>query len=177
MDCSFFFFSSRRRHTRFKCDWSSDVCSSDLLKQLELTVKGPAALELLQTATCNDVSKLDDGRAQYNGLLYPTGGFVDDILIYRNAADDYFVVVNASNSDKDYEWIADLAKGKDVEVRNVSADYAQLALQGPEAERILQPMTHLPLPPMPYSPFPKRTVHCPPPTAPPTGHTATPHTH
>jgi len=75
-------------------------------------VKGPAALELLQTATCNDVSKLDDGRAQYNGLLYPTGGFVDDILIYRNTPDDYFVVVNASNSDKDYEWIADLARGK-----------------------------------------------------------------
>ncbi len=124
----------------------------------ELTVKGPAALDLLQTATCNDVSKLDDGRAQYNGLLYPTGGFVDDILIYRNAPDDYFVVVNASNSDKDYEWIADLAKGKDVEVRNVSADYAQLALQGPEAEQILQPMTDVQLAPMKYYRFAKGTV-------------------
>jgi aminomethyltransferase len=124
----------------------------------ELTVKGPAALELLQTATCNDVSKLEDGRAQYNGLLYPTGGFVDDILIYRNAPDDYFVVVNASNSDKDYEWIADLAKGKDVDVRNVSADYAQLALQGPQAEAILQPMTDVELAPMKYYRFAKGTV-------------------
>jgi aminomethyltransferase len=119
----------------------------------ELTVKGPAAVELLQRATCNDVSKLEDGRAQYNGLLYPTAGFVDDILIYRNSADDYFVVVNASNSDKDFEWIADCAKGMDVEVKNVSADYAQLALQGPEAERILQPLTDVNLSAIKYYRF------------------------
>ena len=124
----------------------------------EITVKGPAALELLQRATCNDVSKLGDGRAQYNGLLYPTAGFVDDILIYRNAADDYFVVVNASNSDKDFEWLSDLAKGMEAEVRNVSADYAQLAIQGPEAERILQPLTDVPLAPMKYYRFARGTV-------------------
>jgi len=86
----------------------------------ELTVKGPDALTLLQRATCNDVSKLENGRAQYNGLLYPTAGFVDDILIYQNSTNDFFIVVNASNTDKDYEWIADAAKGMDVEVRNVS---------------------------------------------------------
>lgn len=119
----------------------------------ELTVKGRDALELLQKSTCNDVAKLDDGRAQYNGLLYPTAGFVDDILIYRNSADDYFVVVNASNTDKDYEWLARSAKGMDVEVKNVSADYAQLALQGPDAERILQPMTDVQLGPMKYYRF------------------------
>jgi len=111
----------------------------------EVTVKGPAALELLQRSTCNDVSKLEDGRAQYNGLLYPTAGFVDDILIYRNGPDDYFVVVNASNAPKDYEWMADCAKGMDVEVKNVSADYAQLALQGPDAQRLLQPLTDVDL--------------------------------
>jgi len=119
----------------------------------ELTVRGTGALDLLQRATCNDVSKLEDGRAQYNGLLYPTGGFVDDILIYRNSRDGYFVVVNASNSDKDYEWIADLAKGADVEVKNVSADYAQLALQGPNAEALLQPMTDVALAPIKYYRF------------------------
>ncbi len=119
----------------------------------ELTVKGPQALKLLQDTTCNDVSKLEDGRAQYNGLLYPTAGFVDDILIYRIATDDYFVVVNASNADKDYEWIADSAKGMDVEVKNVSDDYAQLAIQGPEAERILQPMTDIDLSGMKYYRF------------------------
>ncbi|MGA8809404.1 MAG: glycine cleavage system aminomethyltransferase GcvT [Thermoanaerobaculia bacterium] len=119
----------------------------------ELTVKGPDALSLLQRATCNDVSKLANGRAQYNGLLYPTAGFVDDILIYQNSTNDFFIVVNASNTDKDYEWIADVAKGMDVEVRNVSADYAQLALQGPEAERLLQPMTDVPLGAMKYYHF------------------------
>src|SRR5207249_6349123 len=107
----------------------------------EVTVKGPQALSLLQRTTCNDVSNLEDGRAQYNGLLYPTAGFVDDILIYRMGPDDYFVVVNASNSDKDFEWLADSAKGMEVEVRNVSDQYAQLALQGPQSQRVLQPIT------------------------------------
>jgi aminomethyltransferase len=108
--------------------------------------------------TCNDVSKLSDGRAHYNGLLYPTGGFVDDILIYRNAADDYFVVVNASNSDKDFEWMRDSAEGMDVEVANVSTDYAQLAIQGPGAEKLLQNMTHTPLADIKYYRFAKGAV-------------------
>jgi aminomethyltransferase len=107
----------------------------------EITVKGPQAGELLQRATCNDVAKLDTGRIHYNGLLYPNGGFVDDILIYQNTPADFFVVVNASNTDKDFEWLQESAKGLDAEVKNVSADYAQLAIQGPEAERVLQPMT------------------------------------
>ncbi|HSP34072.1 MAG TPA: glycine cleavage system aminomethyltransferase GcvT [Thermoanaerobaculia bacterium] len=119
----------------------------------EVTVRGPQSLELLQKATCNDVSKLEDGRAQYNGLLYPTAGFVDDILIYRNSSDDYFVVVNASNTDKDYEWFRECAKGFDAEVKNVSADYAQLAIQGPGAERLLQPMTDADLKTMKYYRF------------------------
>ncbi len=119
----------------------------------EVTVKGPQALELLQSSTCNDVTKLEDGRAHYNGLLYPNGGFVDDILIYRYAADDYFVVVNASNTEKDYSWMAEKAKGLDVEVKNVSAEYAQLALQGPEAERLLQPMTQTDLSAIKYYRF------------------------
>ena len=119
----------------------------------EITVRGPKALELLQQNTCNDVTKLSDGRIHYNGLLYPNGGFVDDILIYRNGADDYFVVVNASNTDKDFEWLRDNAQGLDVDVQNVSANYAQLALQGPDAERILQPMTDVALAPIKYYRF------------------------
>ncbi|HYI09479.1 MAG TPA: glycine cleavage system aminomethyltransferase GcvT [Thermoanaerobaculia bacterium] len=124
----------------------------------ELTVRGPQAVELLQRSTCNDVTKLEDGRAQYNGLLYPTGGFVDDILIYRMADDDYFIVVNASNSDKDFEWLEQAAQGLDVEVRNVSPDYAQLAIQGPEAERVLQTMTETPLAPIKYYRFDRGAV-------------------
>jgi aminomethyltransferase len=119
----------------------------------ELTVKGPQALDLLQRTTCNDVSKLLDGRAHYTGLLYPTGCFVDDILIYRVAHDDYFLVVNASNTEKDFEWLRDAAKGFDADVRNVSADYAQLAIQGPNAERLLQPMTDLKLADIKYYRF------------------------
>jgi aminomethyltransferase len=106
----------------------------------EITVKGPQALELLQRSTCNDVSKLAEGRIHYNGLLYPTGGFVDDILIYQNTPEDFFVVVNASNTDKDFEWMQQAASGLDAEVKNVSADWAQLAVQGPEAEKVLQPL-------------------------------------
>ncbi len=119
----------------------------------ELTVRGPEALALLQRTTCNDVSKLEDGRAQYNGLLYENAGFVDDILIYRNAPDDYFVVVNASNSDKDFEWLREQAKGAEADVQNVSADYAQLAIQGPRAEALLQPLTDLQLGPIKYYRF------------------------
>ena len=82
----------------------------------EITVKGPQALELLQRSTCNDVAKLDTGRIHYNGLLYPNAGFVDDILIYQNTPEDFFVVVNASNTDKDFEWLRDSAKDLDAEV-------------------------------------------------------------
>jgi aminomethyltransferase len=124
----------------------------------EVTVRGAQALELLQRTTCNDVSKLLDGRAHYNGLLHPSGGFVDDIVIYRKAADDYFVVVNASNTDKDYDWLRGAADGLDVEVKNVSADYAQLALQGPAAERVLQPMTDLALADIKYYRFAEGNV-------------------
>jgi aminomethyltransferase len=124
----------------------------------EVTVRGPQALELLQRTTCNDVAKLEDGRAHYNGLLYPNGGFVDDILIYQNAPDDFFVVVNASNTDKDFEWLQQAASGLDVEVRNVSGDYAQLAVQGPDAERILQTMTDLRLADIKYYRFAHGTV-------------------
>ncbi len=124
----------------------------------EVTVKGPDALALLQRATCNDVSKVTDGRAQYNGLLYPNGGFVDDILVYRMAENDYFVVVNASNTDKDYDWLREQAEGMNVDVRNVSADWAQLALQGPEAERLLQPLTDVALASIRYYRFALRMV-------------------
>jgi aminomethyltransferase len=125
----------------------------------EVTVKGPQALELLQRSTCNDVSKLANNRAQYNGLLYPNGGFVDDILIYQMAPEDYFVVVNASNTDKDYEWLMQSAQGLDVEVKNVSAEYAQLAIQGPEAERVLQPLTDVDLSTMKYYRFDRGNVN------------------
>jgi aminomethyltransferase len=124
----------------------------------EITVTGNHALEFLQKLTCNDVSKLEDGRIHYNGLLYPNGGFVDDILIYRNGAKDYFVVVNASNADKDFEYMREAAKEFDVDVKNVSENYAQIAIQGPKAEAILQPLTDVDLASMKYYRFGKGKV-------------------
>jgi aminomethyltransferase len=124
----------------------------------EITVRGPEALAVLQKTTCNDVAKLSDGRIHYTGLLYPDGGFVDDILIYREAEDSYFVVVNAANTPKDFAWFSEQAKGMDVSVVNESADWAQLALQGPEAEAILQPLTDLPLAAMKYYRFARGNV-------------------
>jgi len=136
----------------------SSVGIFDVSHMGEMTVRGNQALELLQKATCNDVSKLDDGRAQYNGLLYPTAGFVDDLWIGRRGTNDYLLVVNASNSDKDFEWLTDCAKGMDVEVRNVSDDYALLALQGPSAQRLLQPMANIDLAQLKYYRFSRAKI-------------------
>jgi aminomethyltransferase len=136
----------------------NDVGVFDVSHMGELIVRGPQALELLQRTTSNDVAKLADGRAHYTGLLYPNGGFVDDILIYQLAPDDFFLVVNASNSDKDFAWLQQSAKGLDVDVQNVSADYAQLAVQGPNAERVLQTMTAVPLADIKYYRFDRDEV-------------------
>lgn len=115
----------------------NDAGLFDVSHMGEIEIRGPGSLDLLQKLTCNDVSKLQDGRCQYNGLLYPNAGFVDDILIYRRSADDYFVVVNASNADKDWEWVRQEAGNFDVDAANTSDQWAQIAIQGPKAERIL----------------------------------------
>jgi len=124
----------------------------------EFTFRGPDALKLLQSATCNDVSKIVNGRAQYNGLLYPTATFVDDLLVYKNADNDYFAVPNAGNIDKDFEWFTEVAKGMEVELVNRSDDYALLALQGPRAVALLQPLTDVDLSALKYYAFANGTV-------------------
>lgn len=124
----------------------------------EIEIRGPQALEFLQKATCNDLSKLEPSRCQYNGLLYPNAGFVDDVLIYRMDADEFLIVANASNSDKDYEWLVDNAKDYEVRLVNRSDELAQLALQGPRAEAILQPLTEIDLSQMKYYRFARGKV-------------------
>ncbi len=109
----------------------------------EIEIKGPQALDLVQHMTSNDASKLADGQIQYSGLTTPAGCFVDDILVHRFADDHYFLCVNASNSDKDFDWIKSNAAGFDAEVKNVSADFTQLAIQGPQAIEILQSLTEV----------------------------------
>jgi len=107
----------------------------------EVRVKGAGAEAFLQRLTPNDVTKLTPGRAHYSGLLTEQGTYVDDILIYRLAADEFLVVVNASNADRDFQWIADAAFGKpEVVVTNESDQFALLALQGPKALEILAPL-------------------------------------
>src|SRR5688572_33022606 len=107
----------------------------------EIEIRGPQALDLIQRLTTNDASALNDGQAQYSALTYPDGAFVDDILVHRFAPDHYFLCVNASNADKDFDWIRGHADGFDAEATNVSASYAQLAIQGPKALETLQPLT------------------------------------
>src|SRR5881628_3226144 len=110
----------------------------------EVEVRGRAALELVQRVTCNDASRLGPGQAQYTALTTEKGTFVDDIIVYRRGGDDFLLVVNAANTDKDFAWIAAQARGQ-VEVVNGSARYAQLALQGPRAQTILQALVQSPL--------------------------------
>ncbi len=103
----------------------------------EVDVKGKDALSFLQKLVTNDVSKIVPNQAQYNLMCYPDGGVVDDLLVYMYEEDHYLLVINAGNIDKDVEWIEKHVEG-DVQVTNISAETAQLALQGPLAERVLQ---------------------------------------
>src|SRR4030095_2657995 len=107
----------------------------------EIEIRGPQALELVQRLTTNDAGKLKEGQAQYSALTYPEGTFVDDILVHLFAPDHFFLCVNASNADKDYDWIREHASDFDAEASNVSANYTQLAVQGPKALEVLQPLT------------------------------------
>jgi len=106
----------------------------------EIRVKGPAALAAVQKLTCNDASALVDGQAHYTAFLTERGTFVDDLLTYRLAADDYLLVVNAANTPKDVAW-AQRARGPGVSIEDESPVWAQLALQGPRSVEILQPLT------------------------------------
>lgn len=103
----------------------------------EITVKGEEAEKFLQFILTNDISVLKNNQIAYTTMCYSEGGVVDDLLVYKYSNEDYLLVVNASNTDKDFDWIESrVIPG--VEVKNVSLDYAQLALQGPEAQNILQ---------------------------------------
>lgn len=106
----------------------------------EAIVKGSGALSFLQKMLTNDVSKLAIDRAQYTLLCYPNGGVVDDLLVYRTGDDEYLLVLNASNTEKDVAWLKE-HQPDDVEIEDVSTDYVQLALQGPLAQSILQKLT------------------------------------
>jgi len=118
----------------------------------EFRVRGPHALDLIQRVTSNDASKLTDGKAQYSCLPNEQGGIVDDLLVYKLADEDYLLVVNASNIDKDWNWIQQHnTQGADME--NVSDQLSLFAVQGPKAIEALQGLTETNLSSIPYYSF------------------------
>ena len=106
----------------------------------EFTIKGPNALDLIQRVTTNDASKLIDGQAQYSCLPNETGGIVDDLIVYKIKDNDYLIVVNASNIEKDWNWISKF-NTKGAEMKNISDDICLFAVQGPKAVDVLQKLT------------------------------------
>ena len=119
----------------------------------EIEVRGPDAVALVNRLCSNDASRLVDGQAHYSALTTPAGTVVDDLLVYRFAPEHLLLVVNASTTDKDWDWIVSHKKGESVTLANRSADFCQLALQGPEALGILQTLTRSPLEEIKYYHF------------------------
>jgi aminomethyltransferase len=118
----------------------------------EFVLRGPNALALIQKLTTNDASVLFDGKAQYSCLPNGKGGIVDDLIIYRKNENEYFIVVNASNIEKDWNWFSshnDLG----VEMENLSEGYSLLAIQGPKAAEAMQSLTSIDLSNMVYYTF------------------------
>ncbi|MBN2409255.1 MAG: glycine cleavage system aminomethyltransferase GcvT [Candidatus Aminicenantes bacterium] len=112
----------------------------------EFLIRGKDALALVQHLTPNDAARLAPYQAQYSALTTPQGTFVDDLLVYCLGPEEYFLVPNAANTDKDYAWIVAHKDGFDAVVENVSERYTQIALQGPKAREILQSLTDVDLP-------------------------------
>lgn len=124
----------------------------------EFILRGEHALDLIQRVTSNDAAVLEDGKAQYSCLPNASGGIVDDLLVYcveKNKV--YMLVVNASNIEKDWNWITQ-HNTKGVEMHNISAKTALLAVQGPNATKIVQTMTQMDVLNMPYYSFSKGTL-------------------
>ena len=118
----------------------------------EFVLRGPNALGLIQKFASNDASVLVDGKAQYSCMPNGKGGIVDDLIIYRVNSEEYFIVVNASNIEKDWNWIRSL-NDLGVEMENLSDQYSLLAIQGPKAAEAMQSLTSIDLSNMTYYTF------------------------
>jgi aminomethyltransferase len=124
----------------------------------EVDVRGPEATAFVNRITSNDATKLVDGQAQYSALTTPEGTVIDDLLVYRLAEDHLLLVVNAGTTEKDWKWIKSHHAGENVELRNASAEYCQLAIQGPNAISILQKLTETQLSEIKYYHFTRGQV-------------------
>ncbi|HAC14584.1 MAG TPA: glycine cleavage system aminomethyltransferase GcvT [Bacteroidetes bacterium] len=119
----------------------------------EIMVRGPKALDLIQFATVNDASKLTPGKIQYSAMCYEDGGIVDDLLVYCITLDEYLLVVNASNKEKDLAWITSLNEKIGAELEDISEQTCLLAVQGPKSIEILQKLTQINLSEITYYTF------------------------
>ena len=104
----------------------------------EAVVTGPDAERYVNHIFTNDVNAITAGQVLYGMMLYPDGGTVDDLLVYKMADGSFFLVINASNVDKDIAWMKENAEGFDVNIENASERYGQIAVQGPEAEAVVE---------------------------------------
>lgn len=119
----------------------------------EITVQGPDAEKFVNYLFTNDITKLDDHAIQYGLFCYEDGGAVDDLLVYKKNKNDFYLVVNASNSDKDFEWMQKHVEGFDVQLKNISDQVGEVAIQGPNSKAILQKLTDTDLSTIPYYTF------------------------
>lgn len=110
----------------------------------EVEVRGQRAEEFVQYLVTNDVKKMGEEQVQYNLMCYPDGGVVDDLLVYKYSTTHYFLVVNAANVDKDFAWIKENAF-KGLDIKNLSEEYVQMAVQGPKAQEIVQKISDIDL--------------------------------
>jgi aminomethyltransferase len=107
----------------------------------EIWVEGTDAIAFVNKLTTNDVTRLVDGQAQYSALTNERGGTIDDLLVYRFADDRLLLVVNAATTEKDWAWIKSHCQGENISLRNASADFCQIAVQGPRALETAQKLT------------------------------------
>ena len=134
------------------------VGAFDVSHMGEFILKGTDALDLIQRVTSNDASILTNGKAQYSCLPNADGGIVDDLLVYRIDSETYMLVVNASNIEKDWNWIMQ-KNTKNVPMKNISEETSLLAIQGPNALATLQKLTAVNLSEIPYYSFVKGTFN------------------
>jgi len=131
----------------------SHVGLFDVSHMGEINVTGRGALDFLQKLTINDISKISIGQAQYNAFCYPSGTLIDDIIIYKRGFDNFFICVNAGNSDKDYVWLLDNCPKQGVHLENLSQDYAQIAIQGPKSKELVSKVVDIKIDNLPYYHF------------------------
>ncbi|WP_290059995.1 glycine cleavage system aminomethyltransferase GcvT [Paraclostridium bifermentans] len=104
----------------------------------EIIIKGAQAKSYLQNLITNDIEILEDNQAIYTFMCYPNGGVVDDLLVYRFDENNFYLVINASNIEKDFKWMNENKQDYDIEIENISSEISELAIQGPLSQRILQ---------------------------------------